>query len=95
MFGFFISIVEHSVLADPQLPNGRYVFPRWDQTHKNFAIARFPSRFVGQLYFDLIKDSGSFRRTEGLKIIEDRIRVRDLVHGTILSAKVHSACLPN
>ena len=61
------------------------MLPRWDQTHKDFAIASLPIRFVSQLYFDLIKNLGAFGRREGFQIIGNRIGVCNLVHAHILS----------
>ena len=85
-FSLVINIVEHSVFADAQSPNREHMFPRRNQTDENFTVARPPTRFVKQLYFDLIKDVGPFRCSKGFQVISYSGGVRDLVHALILSA---------
>src|SRR5438477_12466153 len=60
------------------------MLPRWDQTHKDFAIACLPIRFVSQLYFDLIKNLRAFGCCEEFQIIGNCSGVSDLVHVNIL-----------
>jgi len=83
----FIDIVERSILSDPQFPNRRHVQPGRDQPDQLFSVTCLAIRFVPQLYFDLIKDSGSLSRPNRPKIISNAVRVGDFVHNITRSSR--------
>src|SRR5438105_5305802 len=86
---FLRDVVEHSVFANPQLPNWRNGLEWRNEVYELLTVACFDRRFLGKHFLDSFENQRAVICPDSLQVVSHSLSEANTIHVYIIAYALH------